>query len=88
MVIGFTQLRTEGFRQGSVMGVRNTVPSRIARMVPFGLLYIFLRLYSVTRCAFGVIVAHFTPTPYFFTASAACTVIWSLVSSRDGRPRS
>ena len=46
------------------MGLRNTVPSRIERIVPLGEGQAFLSLYSVTRSASGVIVAHFTPTPY------------------------
>ena len=51
-----------------MIGARNTVPSKIARMVPFGLFHISFRSYSVIRAAFGVIVAHFTATPYFFVA--------------------
>ena len=45
------------------MGVRNTVPSSMARMVPLGLFHICFRSYSSTRAAFGVMVAHFTATP-------------------------
>ena len=53
---------------------RNTVPSSIARIVPFGLFHISFRLYSVIRAAFGVIVAHFTATLYFLVALAASIV--------------
>ena len=35
---------------------------------------ISFKLYSSTRCALGVIVAHFTATLYFFVASAESTV--------------
>ena len=55
-----------------MIGLRNTVPSRIARIVPLGLGHAFLSLYSVTRSSFGVMVAHFTPTPCCWIASAAC----------------
>ncbi len=47
---------------------------KMARMVPFGLFHISFRLYSRIRAAFGVIVAHFTATPYFFVASAESIV--------------
>ena len=40
------------------------VPSRMLRMVPFGLRHIALRLNSRTLASSGVMVAHFTPTPY------------------------
>ena len=40
MVMGFCQLRTAGLMEGSVMGARNTVPSRMERMVPLGLFHI------------------------------------------------
>ena len=66
----------------AMMGLRKTVPSRMDRIVPFGLFHACLRLYSFTRAAFGVIVAHFTPTPCFKTAFAASIVTWSSVSSR------
>ena len=49
----------------TTMGARNTVPSSMARMVPLGLFHICLRLYSSTRWALGVMVAHLTATPYF-----------------------
>ena len=72
----------------TMIGARNTVPSRIALIVPLGLLYIALRSYSVILAALGVIVAHFTATPYFFVASAESTVTLSSVSLRCLRPRS
>ena len=65
-----------------------TVPSRMALIVPLGLFHISLSLYSSTRWPFGVIVAHFTATPYFLVALAASTVIRSLVSSLFLSPRS
>jgi len=45
------------------------------RIVPLGLRHIFLRSNSSTRASSGVIVAHFTPTPYCLIAFAASTVI-------------
>ncbi len=70
------------------MGLRNTVPSRIARMVPLGDFHMLLRLYSVMRAALGVMVAHLTATPYFLVALALSMVTWSSVSLRILRPRS
>jgi hypothetical protein len=63
----------------TTIGLRNTVPSRIARIVPFGLAHAFLSEYSFTRAASGVIVAHFTPTRWRRIASAASTVTRSSV---------
>ena len=57
-------------------------------MVPLGDFHIFLRLNSFTRASSGVMVAHFTPTPYCLIASAASTVTWSSVASRCSMPRS
>ena len=74
MVIGFFHVLTTGFTLSMRIGARNTVPSRIARMVPFGLFHISVRLYSLMRWAFGVMVAHLTPTPYFLIAFAASVV--------------
>ncbi len=88
MVMGFFQLFTAGEIDGMVMGVRNTVPSSRLRMVPLGLFHIWWRLYSDIRAALGVMVAHFTATPYFRVASAASTVMRSSVASRFSRPRS
>jgi threonine/homoserine efflux transporter RhtA len=58
------------------------------RIVPLGDFHIFLSLNSSTRASSGVIVAHFTATPYSLVALAASTVIWSLVSSRFSIDRS
>ena len=88
MVMGFFQFFTTGEMPLTMMGARKTVPSRMARMVPLGDFHIWESLYSSTRWALGVMVAHFTATPYFLVASAASTVTWSLVFSRSGRPRS
>ena len=74
MVIGFFQFLTHGSIPFTTIGARNTVPSNIARIVPFGLFHISFKLYSVIRAAFGVMVAHFTATPYFFVAFAESTV--------------
>ena len=47
------------------IGSRKTVPLRMLRMVPLGDLYISVKLYSLTRCSSGVMVAHLMPTLYF-----------------------
>ena len=64
-----------------------TPPSTL-RIVPLGDFHIFFRLNSFTRASSGVMVAHFTPTPYFLMASAASTVTWSFVASRFSTLRS
>ncbi len=74
MVMGACQFFTTGFSPFTMMGARNTVPSRMARMVPLGDFHIWDSLYSSTRWALGVMVAHFTATPYFLLASAASMV--------------
>ena len=74
MVMGFFQVLTTGEMPLTMMGARNTVPSRMARMVPLGDFHISESLYSSTRWALGVMVAHFTATPYFLVASAESTV--------------
>ena len=75
MVMGFFQFLTTGLMASMQMGVRNTVPSRMERMVPLGLFHISVSWgYSSIRCLLGVMVAHFTATPYFFVAFAASTV--------------
>ena len=71
-----------------MIGSRKIVPSRMLRIVPFGDRHICLRLNSFTRASSGVMVAHFTATPYFFVASAESTVILSSVASRDSIDRS
>ena len=73
-MIGFFQPGISGSMPSARIGSRKTVPSKMARSVPFGLLYIDFKLYSFTRAAFGVIVAHLTPTPYFSIACAASIV--------------
>ena len=40
MVMGFFQFFTTGWMASMQMGVRNTVPSRMERMVPLGLFHI------------------------------------------------
>ena len=60
----------------------------LLRRVPFGLRYIRFRPNSVTRTSSGVMVAHFTPTPYLAMACAASTVTWLSVWSRYSMPRS
>ena len=71
-----------------LLDARKTVPSNIARIVPFGLFHISFKLYSVIRAAFGVMVAHLTPTPYFFVAFAESMVTWSFVALRLSKPKS
>ena len=71
-----------------MIGSRKIVPSRMLRIVPFGDRHICFRPNSLTRASSGVIVAHFTATPYFFVASAESMVIWSSVWSRDSIDRS
>jgi hypothetical protein len=63
-------------------------PPRMLRIVPFGERHIFFRPNSSTRASSGVMVAHFTPTPYCLMALAASMVIWSSVSSRFDADRS
>ena len=75
MVIGFFQFFTTGWIALIRMGARNTVPSRIERMVPFGLFHISVSCgYSSMRCLLGVMVAHLTATPRRRVALAASTV--------------
>ena len=88
MVMGFFQLFTQGSMPFTRIGVRKTVPSKQERMVALGLLYISFKWYSSTLAAFGVMVAHFTPTLYFLIASAAAKVTLSFVSSRYFNPKS
>ena len=57
-------------------------------MVPLGLRHICFRLNSLTRPSSGVMVAHFTATPYFRVTLAASIVIWSLILSLASTPRS
>ena len=64
------------------IGSRKMTPPRMLRIVPLGDFHIFLRPNSSTRASSGVIVAHFTPTPYCLMALAASIVTWSSVASR------
>jgi citrate lyase subunit beta/citryl-CoA lyase len=71
-----------------VMGTNDLIKESRARalhdrfaVVPFGLFHICFKLYSFILASFGVMVAHFTPAPYFLIAFAASTVILSSVSS-------
>ena len=71
-----------------IIGSLKTVPPIIFLIVPFGDFHIFLRVYSLTLCSSGVIVAHFIPTLCFFIASAASIVTWSSVKSLFFNPKS
>ncbi len=82
IIIGFFHVETEGLIFLTNIGFLNTVPSSIDRIVPLGLFHIFFRSYSLTRSAFGVIVAHFIPTPYSMIAFAESNVTRSSVISR------
>ena len=87
-MIGWVQ---PGTRRGTflqMIGSRKITPPRMLRIVPLGDFHISLRLNSFTRASSGVMVAHFTPTPYFLIASAASTVTLSSVASRCSTPRS
>ncbi len=68
-----------------MIGSRKIVPSRMLRIVPFGLRHMRLSLNSLTRASSGVIVAHLTPTPYCLMASAASivTLIVGLIAVFD-----
>ncbi len=88
MTIGCVQFGTRRGTFRQMIGWRKTVPPRMLRMVPFGDFHIFLSLNSSTRSSSGVMVAHFTPTPYCLMALAESTVIWSSVASRASMPRS
>ena len=86
MTIGWVQCGTRRGTLRQMIGSRKMVPSRMLRMVPFGLRHILFRLNSFTRASSGVMVAHFTPTPYCVMAWAASTVTWSSVWSRYSMP--
>ena len=87
-MIGFFQFATVGRMFEVRIGQRNTVPSRIALMVPLGLFHSCFREYSSTRSALGVMVAHLTAMPCFFVAYADSKVTLSAVASRLASPRS
>src|SRR6476660_2551888 len=88
MMIGWVQPGTSRGTFLQMIGSRKMVPPRMLRMVPLGLRHICLRPNSFTRPSSGVMVAHFTATPYFLVAWAASTVTWSLVWSRCSTPMS
>ena len=69
--MGFFQPGTNLGTLSTTMGSLKTVPFKMLRMVPFGLLHIFFSLNSVTLASSGVIVAHLIPTPF------ACVMIQS-----------
>ena len=73
-MIGLAHVFTFGSMPFTTIGALNTVPSSMALIVPLGLFHISFKLYSVILAAFGVIVAHFTATPYFMVAFADSTV--------------
>src|SRR3546814_3452480 len=85
--MGWVQPGTSRGTLRQMIGWRNTVPSRMLRMVPLGERHIFCRLNSFTRPSSGVMVAHLTPTRYLLMALAASTVTWSAVASRRSTPR-
>ncbi len=87
-MIGAVQFVTKRGTLLITIGSLNTVPSKILRIVPLGLFHICFRENSFTRASSGVMVAHLIPTPYFFIASAASIVTWSLVWSLYSIPRS
>ena len=88
MVIGFFHVLTLGSIPFTNIGFLNTVPSKIALIVPFGDFHISFKSYSLTLAAFGVMVAHFTATPSLFVALADSTVTLSSVSSLCFNPKS
>ena len=57
-----------------MIGSRKTVPFSSFLIVPFGDLYMALRLNSRTRASSGVIVAHLMPTLQALIALAASRV--------------
>ena len=82
MTIGLVQPGTRRGMFGQMIGSRNTTPPRMLRIVPLGERHIFFRPNSSTRASSGVMVAHFTPTPYCLMALAESIVTWSSVASR------
>ncbi len=88
MTIGFVHPGTSRGMLDMMIGSRNTTPPRMLRIVPLGERHIFFSPNSSTRASSGVIVAHFTPTPWRLVAFAASIVTWSSVSSRCSIDRS
>ena len=68
MIIGWVQPGTNLGTFLQMMGSLKTVPFKIFLIVPLGDFHIFFSLNSSTLSSSGVIVAHFTPTLYFFMA--------------------
>src|SRR5699024_2534524 len=81
-IIGLVHPGTNLGTLEQIIGSRKITPPKILRIVPFGDFHISFKLNSLTRASSGVIVAHFTPTPYFWIALAASVVTVSLVASR------
>src|SRR5215813_4143420 len=67
MMIGLVHPGTSRGTFLQMMGSRKMTPPRMLRIVPLGERYISLRLNSFTRASSGVMVAHLTTTPIFFT---------------------
>ena len=65
--MGFFQPGTRRGTLSTTMGSLKTVPFRMLRMVPLGLLHIFFSLNSFTRASSGVMVAHLMPTPLAYS---------------------
>jgi hypothetical protein len=86
--MGFVQPGTSRGTLRQMIGWRKITPPRMLRIVPLGLRHICFRPNSSTRASSGVMVAHFTPTPWALMAWAASMVIWSFVRSRSSIPRS
>ena len=81
-MIGLVQPGTRRGMFEMTIGSRKMTPPRMLRIVPLGDFHIFFRPNSSTRASSGVIVAHFTPTPYCLMALAESIVTWSSVASR------
>ena len=73
-MIGLVQPGTSRGMFEMMIGSRKMTPPRMFRMVPLGDFHIFFRPNSATRASSGVMVAHFTPTPYFWIARAESIV--------------
>ena len=73
-MIGLVQPGTSRGMFEMMIGSRKMTPPRIFRMVPLGDFQIFYRPNSSTLASSGVMVAHFTPTPYFWIAWAESIV--------------
>ena len=71
-----------------IIGALKTTPPKMFLIVPLGDFHIFFKLNSSTLASSGVIVAHLTPTPYFFIALAALIVTSSLELSLSSMPKS